>query len=138
MKTPSGGLRRWGSALVVSLALAAPMAAQRAGDALPTGPWGGEGILFLVSASSASAELNCAHGQTNGPVILGDKREFKSPGWLVSEEGTGPDAERESATYVGRLRGDVLTLSVRFGSAGKEHGPFELRQGGGARVAKCP
>lgn len=138
MKTPSSGPRRWGGAVVLSLALAAPIAAQREGDALPTGPWGGEGMLFMVSAGSASAELNCAHGQTNGPVVFGDNREFQSPGWLVSEEGTGPDAERESATYVGRLRRDVLTLSVRFGSAGKQLGPFELRQGGGARVAKCP
>lgn len=138
MTTPSRGLRQWGSALVLGLALAGPAAAQRAGDALPTGSWGGEGMLFVVSAGSASAELNCAYGQTNGPVIFGDKREFQSVGWLISEEGAGAEGERQSAIYVGRLRRDVLTIRVRYGREPIELGPFELRQGGAARITKCP
>ncbi len=130
--------RRWAGVFVLGLALAEPGTAQRAGEALPVGPWGGEGMLFMVSAGSASAEFTCAHGGTNGPVVFGDDRQFESAGWLVSEEGTGPDGERESASYIGRLRRDVLTLRVRYGTAGKELGPFELRQGSSARVAKCP
>jgi len=123
---------------VLGLALAAAGAAQRAGDALPTGAWGGEGMLFVVSTGGASAEFNCAYGQTNGPVIFGDNREFQSAGWLISEEGAGPEGERQSAIYVGRLRRDVLTIRVRYGREAIELGPFELRQGGGARIAKCP
>ena len=90
----------------------------------------------MVSAGSASAELDCAHGHTAAAVVFGEDRQFESAGWLVSEEGTGPDGERQSAVFAGRLRRDVLTMRIRIG--GRELGPFELRQGGNARIMKCP
>jgi hypothetical protein len=134
MSVPSGSLRRLGWVLCALLAV--PAAAQKAGEPLASGPWGGEGLLLLVGADRTSAELNCAHGQTDSRVFFAEDRQFQAAGWIV-EEGGATQEERKPAVFIGRLRRDVLTVRVRYGSDSKEMGPFELRQGGNARVSKC-
>jgi hypothetical protein len=134
MSVPSRGLRRLG--WVVCLLLAAPAAAQKAGEPLASGPWGGDGMLLLVGADRASAEFNCAHGQTESRIVFADDRQFQASGWVAEEGGNRPE-ERKPAIFIGRVRRDVLTIRVRYGSEPKELGPFELRQGGNARVTKC-
>jgi hypothetical protein len=116
--------------------LAVPAAAQKAGEPLASGPWGGEGMLLLVGAERASAEFNCAHGQTEGRVFFAEDRQFQATGWVAEEGGAGPE-NRKPAVFTGRFRRDVLTVRVRYGSEPKELGPFELHQGGNARVTKC-
>jgi len=64
-------------------------------------------------------------------------REFRADGWIVEEGQPGGSEERKPAVFIGRLRRDVLTVTVRYGSEPKELGPFELRKGGvvAAKVA---
>ncbi len=128
---------QYGFALCIVLLLAVPAGAQRPGEPLATGPWGGDGMLLLVSAEGASAEFNCAHGETSERIDFGENRRFQVNGWIVEEGGAAAQEDRKSAVFTGRLRRDVLTVTVRYGSEPKELGPFELRQGGNARVAKC-
>ena len=133
MSKPSRGLRiRW----VLCMLLAVPAAAQKAGEPLASGPWGGDGMLLLVGADRASAEFNCAHGQTEARVFFAESRQFQAGGWVVEEGGAVPE-DRKPAVFIGRLRREVLTIRVRYGNDSKELGPFELRQGGSARVTKC-
>ena len=131
------GLRFLGWVLSAALLAAAPASAQKSGEPLASGPWGGEGMLLIVGAESSSAELNCAHGQTSARVDFGDNREFRADGWIVEEGQPGGSEDRKPAVFIGRLRRDVLTVTVRYGSEPKELGPFELRKGGNARVNKC-
>ncbi len=138
MRMPTEGLRRCGLALCGVLLLAVPAVAQQPGDPLDSGAWGGDGMLLLVGAEGASAEFNCAHGETSGRIDFGEDRRFRVDGWIVEEGGAAAQEDRKSAVFIGRLRREVLTVTVRYGSEPKELGPFELRQGGNARVAKCP
>jgi hypothetical protein len=134
MSVPSVSLRRlrW----VLCALLAVPAAAQKAGEPLASGPWGGEGVLLLVGAHPTSAEFNFAHRPTQSRVFFAEDRHFQAAGWIVEEGGAGQE-ERKPAVFTGRLHRDVLTVRVRYGSDSKEMGPFELRQGGNARVSKC-
>jgi hypothetical protein len=95
-------------------------------------------MVLVAGAESAAAEFNCAHGQTSGRIYFAEDRRFQASGWIVEEGGAAAAEDREPAIFIGRLRRDVLTVTVRYGSEPKQLGPFEFRQGASARITKCP
>lgn len=102
------------------------------------GAWGGEHIGLVLSETGGRVEYDCAHGGIAGPLTP-SAGYVEATGVHVPEHG-GPVREGErpdslAARYVGRVRGDRLTLRVIVGA--DTLGPFELRRGAEARVLKC-
>ena len=111
--------------------------APAAGAAL-RGQWGGEHIALTLGDAGGRVEYDCAHGGIAGPVRPVAGR-FETTGVHVREHG-GPIREGERpdslpARYLGRVRGDRLTLRVVVGA--DTLGPFDLRRGAAPRLVKC-
>ena len=126
---------------VVVMLAAAPGCPQPLGSAELTGPWGGQHIALVVSESGAAIEYDCARGTIDTPLRAGAGGRFTATGTHVREHG-GPVREGEApdvhpADYVGLVRGDRMTLTVRETDTGTTIGTFTLSRGADARVVKC-
>ncbi len=129
----------------IALMIALPVAVAVGCADMPTGPlpvgtWGGTGASLVVSASSASLELDCAHGTIDVPVVTSEGR-FELPGRFVREHG-GPLREDEKpvelpATYEGSLDGDRLELRITLTDEPVAIGPFRLVRGRDPLLRKC-
>lgn len=109
--------------------------------ALPPGDWGGEHVSLTVSDTGASVEFDCAHGTVDGPLLLDSDGRFNLNGAYVREHGgpvhDGEPEDRQPASYVGRLQGSRLTLSIRLTADGTQIGPFTLVRGQPPALFKC-
>jgi hypothetical protein len=98
-------------------------------------------VALELTPAGGTIEYDCAHGGLAEPVRPGSDGEFEATGVHVREHG-GPVREGERpdsvpARYVGRVRGDRMTLRVYAGSRPDTLGPFELRSGDEPRLFKC-
>lgn len=109
-------------------------------ELLPTGPWGGPGIVIWVTGPGATIEASCASGLIDGPIFLTEGVDFKASGeWVI--EGPGPIREpgsRFAAEFKGHLKGDRLLLEISLapGAVGKTN-RFDLVRGEVPRIHKC-
>jgi hypothetical protein len=107
---------------------------------LEKGTWGGEHMLLELDDAFARVEFDCAHGTIALPILLAEG-EFSAPGTFVQEHG-GPIREGEDvvslpARYYGRVRADLMTVTVLLSAEKRTIGTFELRRGQQGRVFKC-
>jgi len=104
------------------------------------GHWGGSGITLDVSDSEARLELACAHALLSAPIPLDSIGSFTAPGTYFPE-GMGPipdgDVQGHPATFLGRVTGDVMKLSVTLDEGNEFVGSFELVRNQAGRVIKC-
>jgi hypothetical protein len=129
----------------VLCAVAAPVGACGASGSdhptsVPTGSWGGQHVALEVTASGATIQFDCAHGQITVALSLDADARFETPGTFTSEGGPAREGGAEDsrpAVYTGRLQGDELTLSVRLTDEGLEAGPFTARRGAKPRLFRC-
>jgi hypothetical protein len=113
-------------ALVAALTVAAATPTP-APASVPEGVWGGTGIRVEVREGKAKIELDAAHGETDGPLVLDGSGAFDAAG--APEKG-------EPARFRGTLDGDVLTLTVTVGRDSVAAGPLQARRGALARLRK--
>jgi hypothetical protein len=107
---------------------------------LSKGAWGGEHILLEIDEALARVEYDCAHGTIDLPILLAEGQ-FDVGGTFTQEHG-GPVREGEQVTpvparYFGRVRGDLMTVTVTLPLEKRTIGTFELERGRAARVFKC-
>ena len=126
--------------LFVVLASASP-AKGRKPSRIPQGAWGGQHITMNVSESSASIELDCAHGQIDGPLATDRRGRFDLKGTFSREHG-GPVRDNEQsagqpARYVGWTDGKKMTLTVTLVGEKQPIGVFNVTRGTDGRLFKC-
>ena len=106
------------------------------------GTWGGSGILIVVKASTATLSYNCGSGTMNVPADIADDGRFEATGEHIRRGGAPPRPgdvpDRHPAHYAGRVRGDVMTLSVLLTDIDQTLGTFELARGRTADLLPCP
>ncbi len=103
------------------------------------GDWNGVGASLRLDSTGGDIEFDCAHGGLSAPLRPDRGGAFDAPGVFVREHG-GPiriDEVPDSipARYLGRVRGNELTLRVMFGS--DSVGPLTLVRDGPVRLFKC-
>jgi len=111
-------------------------------NSIVTGPWGGEHIQLLASEMNAIIELDCAHGEMDGPIIPIDQQgRFSVEGTFTREHGgpviLGEEPDIHPALYTGIIQGDLMELMITLTDSGQEIGIFELVRGQEARLFKC-
>lgn len=127
------------------LALAATLACATAkvfeDDRLPSGTWGGEHALLVVTDTAAALEFDCAAGRIGGPLRVEDDGRFAWEGEYVVGHG-GPVRQDEvpdvrPAAYAGTTNGRTMLLRVRVKDGSIPELEFTLERGRDARVFKC-
>lgn len=106
-----------------------------------TGKWGGDHIGMQVSERGAEIEYDCAHGSIDVPLTLDKNGNFDLTGRHV-REGPGPIRlgkipTSRPARYVGRVRGQSMTLTVTLTDSKQDAGTFKLTFGREPRIRKC-
>jgi hypothetical protein len=108
---------------------------------LAAGVWGGDHLRMDVNESGAALDYDCAAGMIERPIVLDDGGRFDIKGTFIPQHG-GPvrrdeEIKARPARYVGRIRGDVLTLTVSLADPEEAVGEFTLTHGDEGRVMKC-
>jgi hypothetical protein len=106
---------------------------------IATGVWGGEHIRIDVRAKSATIEYDCASGMIDGPLLVNSNGEFNLRGTHKMERG-GPvraddNPKEHPATYTGSIKGNTMTLTLKF--ADFEPETFTLEKGKPGELFKC-
>lgn len=104
------------------------------------GLWGGNGIKLDVSDTEARVDFACAHAVLGAPIPLDSIGSFFASGTYF-REGPGPisepDVQGTPATFLGRVTGDFMKLSVTLDEDNKFIGSFELQRNKSSRIIKC-
>ena len=106
---------------------------------IATGVWGGQHINIKVGANSATIEYDCASGVIDGPLVVDGDGNFKLRGTHHMERG-GPVRSDEKpklipATYIGSVKGDTMTLTLKLADSDEE--TFTLERGKQGELFKC-
>jgi hypothetical protein len=106
-----------------------------------SGVWGGEHVTLTVNDTSSHLEFDCAHGDVPSALKPAADRTFAVSGTFVREHG-GPIREDEKvdvrpATYIGRVTGQTMQLTIRLTDPDSLIGTFTLTHGAPGRLLKC-
>ena len=106
---------------------------------IPAGVWGGTHINIEVGEKSARIEYDCANGTIDGPLVVDSNGNFKLRGTHRVERG-GPisaddDTKGQPATYIGSIKGNTMTLTLKV--ADSEAETFTLEKGKEGELVKC-
>ena len=107
-----------------------------------TGEWGGEHIRLVVKETRASAEFDCAFGETDEPIHPDKDGKFEARGIYMFERGGpiragAPPLKRHAALFRGWTDGKEMRLTVVLVDTGREVGNFSLSLGRRASLDKC-
>ncbi len=97
--------------------------------------------LSSKTASGATIEFDCGHGNIAQPITPDAAGEFSVAGTYTPEMG-GP-VRRDNpprdlpATYKGTVNGDTMHLEVLLQEKDRQPPPFTLTRGSAGRVVKC-
>lgn len=125
--------------LIIPLLLISVTAETQKMHRIATGVWGGEHIRIEVGTKSATVEYDCASGVIDGPLVVDGNGEFNLRGTHKMERG-GPvraddNAKEHPATYTGSIKGNTMTLTLKF--ADFEPETFTLEKGKPGELFKC-
>ena len=123
--------------LIIPSAAARPRKMQR----LQPGSWGGPHIRIEIGPGSATVDYDCANGTIDGPLTIDSKGRFSWRG-THNHEHPGPvrvdeNSNGERAIYVGSVKGNTMTLTVKLAGSDDVIDTFTLERGGPGRVFKC-
>ena len=77
--------------------------------------WGGEGVGLVATATVVQFQNPCLRADFPGPVVPAADGTFTAEGLVVAA--SPPEIIGLPAQIAGRVVGDVVTLSVHFGTA---------------------
>ncbi len=104
-------------------------ACDRALVAIPFGVWAGPEARLDVDTSGAHFRFGCAAAEVAPPLSLDDDGRYDLAGSYTFQAGPEP-YPTFPARFVGRVRGQALTVEVRLqGDPPHVVGPFDLRLG---------
>lgn len=108
---------------------------------LAAGVWGGDHIRLEVTDGGAAVEYDCASSTIDQPIALDAHGNFDVKGKYAAQH-AGPirrdeEANNHPARYVGRVKGDEMTLSVTLTDTKETVGAYTLTRGSEGRVMKC-
>jgi hypothetical protein len=122
--------------LITSAAVSKPRKMQR----IHPGSWGGPHIRIEVGPRSAMIDYDCANGTIDGPLTIDSKGRFSWRGTHNREHG-GPiridEPNGRPASYSGSIKGDIMTLTVKFADTNEVLDTYTLKRGSSGRVVKC-
>jgi hypothetical protein len=105
------------------------------------GTWGGDHIAMTVAGTGTHLELDCAHGDIPGMLMVNNRGEFDVAGTFVREHGgpirVGELPDSHPATYAGSVTATTMLLTVRLTDTNEVIGTFTLSRGLAGRVVKC-
>jgi len=108
---------------------------------LADGVWGAEHIRLEVSGGGATIEYDCAHGTVDQTIAPDSAGNFDLQGTHTTERGgpirVGEESRGRRARYVGRVKDDVMTLTVTLAETEETIGTFTLKRGSEVRLKKC-
>lgn len=124
---------------VVAAALLACQAAPTPSGYDLSGSWGGDHVGLDLNAQGGRLEYDCAAGAIDEPVRPDAAGTFVARGTHVPSLG-GPERvdqprPRLPAEYRGRVRGDLMTLTVHTPDG--VLGPFGLERGATPSILRC-
>ena len=124
---------------IISLLLVSVVAKTQKMHRIATGVWGGEHIRIEVGSKSATVEYDCATGVIDGPLVVDSNGQFSLRGTHKMERG-GPVRQNEEpkphpATYTGSIKGNTMTLTLKFADFDAE--TFTLEKGKPGELVKC-
>lgn len=132
---------RWVFPLCCVLGLSAAQCTSGVGDRL-TGSWGGEGAGVVVTSDKAIVSYTCGQTTISGPIAVDGDQRFEATGEHVRVGGAPPrpdvPEERRPAHVGGRVRGDLMSLTVRLADTDQALGTFVLTRGATPSVLLCP
>lgn len=122
-------------ALIFMISCAGAASMQR----IQAGVWGGNHVRVEVGEKSANIEYDCAHGVIEGPLAVDGNGRFNLRGTHTPERGGPVRSDRPSrsipATFVGSIKGDTMTLTLKL--ADSEEETFTLEKGKEGNLFKC-
>jgi len=123
--------------LITSAAVSRPRKMQR----IHPGTWGGSHIRIEIGPRSTTIDYDCANGTIDGPFTVDSKGHFNLRGAHNREHG-GPIRIDEQpngrpAIYSGSIKGDTMTLTVKFADTNEVLDTFTLKRGSSGRIVKC-
>lgn len=109
-------------------------------SAVPATVWGNEAESFEFGNARALFEGVCVVGLTDGAVTIDTSGTFAAAGTLRRHGGAPPAEEvtaEQRVSFHGRVRGDVMTLSI-WSSDGTKVSESKLRRGVRGISRPCP
>ena len=108
---------------------------------LPTGGWGGDHVSMIVGESSVHIELDCAHADITGVLLIDARGQFNATGTFVREHGgpirLGEPPDSHPASFAGSVTSTIMALTIRLTDTDDVIGNFTLARGTAGRVVKC-
>ena len=100
---------------------------------MPIGIWGGPEVILTVQDAGTTVEFPCAQGSIasrlrvdqNGAFRVAGTYTRRSPGPTLAAGGQGPGP----VTYVGKIKGNTLRLTIHFSTAAEKDLSFLLEKG---------
>lgn len=110
-------------------------------SALAHGTWGGLHLRMEVTDKGARLEYDCAHGSINQKIVVDAGGHFEVGGVYVPERG-GPirqdqETSEQPVVYIGTVRGQSMTVRVKFAGEDEEGETFTLTHGSEGQLMKC-
>jgi hypothetical protein len=106
-----------------------------------TGIWGGNHVHLEVTQNGATIEFDCARGTISQKIITNRSGRFVADGTYAPERG-GPVRQNAQAndvpvSFIGQIKGQSMTLTVRRRDTKELIGVFALRSGQEGKLVKC-
>jgi hypothetical protein len=125
---------------IVGAAVGCSLSGPSPSDGAPvTGAWGATHAALTLTDTGGTIEYDCAGGALRSPIRPDAAGRFAIDGVHVRGHGgpvrIGEVPDSLPARYVGRVRGDHMTLRVLVGV--DTLGPFELQRGAEPRLFRC-
>ena len=108
---------------------------------LPTGIWGGSGVLLTVGKKMVTIEYACSSGEINGPLKISSSGKFDAVGVHIQPR-PGPlrandKPNRKPARFEGKISGKSMSLKVTLIENTEVIGDFELTKDVVPRIRRC-
>ncbi len=129
-------------ALILPLALLSASCGDDPADpgAVIDGRWGADHVELVAAADGMQVEYDCAHGATDGPLVLDGGGAFAVAGTYTLEGGpvdvNDPPVDHP-ALYRGRILAGQLMLTVTLTGDDTVLGPYLLGRGVRGVLHKC-
>ena len=96
-------------------------------ETLLVGVWSAPGVRLVATTEGAAFEKECVVGRTKHEIALDSAGSFSVQGTWMALSGTDPIVS--NVRYSGRVRGEVLELSIYFNNGVPFTVRYTLREG---------
>jgi hypothetical protein len=106
-----------------------------------TGIWGGNHAHLELTQTGGTIEFDCARGTISQKIITNRSGRFVANGTYAPERG-GPVRQNAPAndvpvSFIGQIKGQSMTLTIRRRDTKELIGVFALRAGQEGKLVKC-